>query len=199
MFFTLDSRIRISFPGRFEIDHISPKWQDQDYLAIYYDDQAVEDMKKNRVWDFTNPDLTGQLGEPFCGADALELSFLTKAVSNLIRKNINKEAGSDTAPSLVKPRSSLKLRTPGLVDAIEKDLSGPNPLTCSALSLKYGVWATTIAQVVSQDLKGRCEKSAVSMPNRTSRLNNGWTEARGSCATSTAGSGTRFSCHEYCG
>ena len=72
-----------------------------------------------------------------------------KAVSNLIRKNINKEAGSDTAPSLVKPRGSPKLRTPGLVAAIEKDLSGPNPLTRSALSFKYGVSATTIARVIS--------------------------------------------------
>ena len=57
-----------------------------------------------------------------------------KAVSNLIRKNNNKEAGRDTAASSVKPRGSPKLRTPGLVAAIEKDLSGPNPLTRSALS-----------------------------------------------------------------
>ncbi|OQV18859.1 hypothetical protein BV898_07113 [Hypsibius exemplaris] len=81
-----------------------------------------------------------------------------KAVSNLIRKNINKEAGSDTAPSLVKPRGSPKLRTSGLVDAIEKDMSGPNPLTRSALSLKYGVSATTIARVVSQDSEGKVRK-----------------------------------------
>ena len=57
-----------------------------------------------------------------------------RAVSNLIRKNNNKEAGSDTAPSSVKPLGSPKLRTLGLVAAIEKDLSGPNPLTRSALS-----------------------------------------------------------------
>ncbi|OWA54052.1 hypothetical protein BV898_18474 [Hypsibius exemplaris] len=54
---------------------------------------------------------------------------MVRAVFNLIRKNTTKEAGSDTAPSSVKPRGSPKLRTPGLVAAIEKDLSGPNPLT----------------------------------------------------------------------
>ncbi|OWA53741.1 hypothetical protein BV898_18163 [Hypsibius exemplaris] len=80
------------------------------------------------------------------------------AVSNLNKKNINKEAGSHTAPSSVKPRSSPKLRTPSLVAAIEKDLSGPNPLTRSALSLKYDVSATTIARVISQNLEGKVQK-----------------------------------------
>lgn len=100
-----------------------------------------------------------------------------KAVSNLIRKNINKEAGSDTAPSLVKPRGSPKLRTPGLVAAIEKDLSGPNPLTRSALSLKYGVSATTIARVISQDLEGKvrkkCRVHALSNKQAKQRLDRG--------------------------
>ncbi|OWA50819.1 hypothetical protein BV898_15325 [Hypsibius exemplaris] len=82
-----------------------------------------------------------------------------RAVSNLIRKNINKEAGSDTAPLSMKPRGSPKLRTPNLVAAIEKDLSGPNTLTRSALSLKYGVSATTTARVISQDLKGKVRKN----------------------------------------
>ncbi|OQV24836.1 hypothetical protein BV898_01424 [Hypsibius exemplaris] len=81
-----------------------------------------------------------------------------KAVANLIRKNINKEAGKNTAPSLVKLRRSPKLRTPGLVDPIKKALSGPNPLNSSALSLKYGVSATTVARVISQDLEGKMRK-----------------------------------------
>ncbi|OQV13733.1 hypothetical protein BV898_12048 [Hypsibius exemplaris] len=54
-------------------------------------------------------------------------------------KNINKEAGSDTAPLSMKPRGFPKLRTPSLVAAIEKDLSGPNPLTRFPLPLKYGL------------------------------------------------------------
>ena len=100
-----------------------------------------------------------------------------KAVSYLIRKNNNKEAGSDTAPSSVKPRGSPKLRTPGLVADIEKDLSGPNPLTRSALSLKYGVSATTIANVISQDLEGKvrkkCRVHALSNKQAKQRLNRG--------------------------
>ncbi|OQV14456.1 hypothetical protein BV898_11298 [Hypsibius exemplaris] len=108
----------------------------------------------------------------------LRESILTlRAVSNLIRKNNNKEAGSDTAPSSVKPRGSPKLRTPGLVAAIEKDLSGPNPLTRFALSLKYGVPATTIARVVSQDLEGKVQKKcrvhALSKKQAKQRLNRG--------------------------
>ncbi|OWA51566.1 hypothetical protein BV898_16043 [Hypsibius exemplaris] len=81
-----------------------------------------------------------------------------RAVSNLIRKNNNKAAGSDSALLSMKPPGSPKLRTPSLVAAIEKDLSGPNPLTRSALSLKYGVSATTIARVINQDLEGKVQK-----------------------------------------
>ncbi|OQV14326.1 hypothetical protein BV898_11445 [Hypsibius exemplaris] len=100
-----------------------------------------------------------------------------KAVSNLIRKNNNKEAGSDIAPSSVKPSGSPKLRTPGLVAAIKKDLSGPNPLTRSALSLKYGVSATTIANVISQDLeekvRKKCRVHALSNKQAKQRLDRG--------------------------
>ncbi|OQV22712.1 hypothetical protein BV898_03541 [Hypsibius exemplaris] len=100
-----------------------------------------------------------------------------RAVSNLIRKNINKKAGNDTALSLVKPRGSSKLHTLGLVDAIEKDLSGPNPLTPSASSLKYGVSATTIARVISQDLEGKvrkkCRVHALSNKQAKQRLDRG--------------------------
>ncbi|OWA54703.1 hypothetical protein BV898_19104 [Hypsibius exemplaris] len=92
--------------------------------------------------------LDGALGNQFAIAQ-LDVAIASD------RKNNNKEVGSDTAPSSVKPRGSPKLRTPGLVDAIEKDLSGPNPLTHSALSLKYGVSATTVADVFSQDLEGK--------------------------------------------
>ncbi|OWA55561.1 hypothetical protein BV898_19945, partial [Hypsibius exemplaris] len=81
------------------------------------------------------------------------------------------------APSSVKPRGSQKLRTPGLVAAIEKDLSGPNPLTRSALSLKYGVSAKTIATVISQDLEGKvrikCRVHALSNKQAKQRLDRG--------------------------
>ncbi|OWA52088.1 hypothetical protein BV898_16551 [Hypsibius exemplaris] len=101
-------------------------------------------------------------------------SILTlRAVSNLIRKNINKEAESDTAPLSMKPRGFPKLRTPGLVAAIEKDLSGPNPLTRSALFFKYSVSATTIANVVSQDLEGKVRKKC-----RVHALSNNQAEQR---------------------
>ncbi|OQV12166.1 hypothetical protein BV898_13583 [Hypsibius exemplaris] len=100
-----------------------------------------------------------------------------KAVSNLIRKNNNKEAGSNTAPSSMKPRGPPKLRTHGLVAAIVKDLSGPNLLTRSALSLKYGVSATTIANVISQDLEGKvrkkCRVHALSNKQAKQRLDRG--------------------------
>ena len=49
----------------------------------------------------------------------------------------------------MEPRGSPKLRTFGVVNAIEKDLSEPNSLTRFALSLKYGKSATTIARVFS--------------------------------------------------
>ncbi|OQV15058.1 hypothetical protein BV898_10817 [Hypsibius exemplaris] len=81
-----------------------------------------------------------------------------KAVTNLIRKNINKEAGRNTAPSSVKPRDSPKLGIPDLVNAIKKDLSGPHPLTSSALSLKNDVSAKTIACVINQDLERKVQK-----------------------------------------
>ncbi|OWA52419.1 hypothetical protein BV898_16876 [Hypsibius exemplaris] len=100
-----------------------------------------------------------------------------KAVSNLIRKNINKEAGSDTAPLSMKPRGSPILRTPSLVAAIEKDLSGPTALTRSALSLKYDVTAKTIACVISQDLEGKvrkkCRVHALSNKQAKQRLDRG--------------------------
>ncbi|OQV16148.1 hypothetical protein BV898_09783 [Hypsibius exemplaris] len=55
-------------------------------------------------------------------------TFKKRAISNLIRKNINQEARSDTASSSVKFRGSPKLRTPGLVAAIARvnsqDLEG---------------------------------------------------------------------------
>ncbi|OWA53025.1 hypothetical protein BV898_17461 [Hypsibius exemplaris] len=97
--------------------------------------------------------------------------------SNLIRKNINKDAGSGTAPLSVNPRGSPKLRTSSLVAAIEKDLSGPNPLTRFALSFKYGVSATIIARVISQDLEGKvrkkCRVHAPSNKQAKQRLNRG--------------------------
>ncbi|OQV12441.1 hypothetical protein BV898_13317 [Hypsibius exemplaris] len=64
-----------------------------------------------------------------------------------------------------------------LVAAIEKDHSGPNPLTRSAFSLKYGVSATTIARVISQDLEGKvrkkCRVHALSNKQAKQRLDRG--------------------------
>ncbi|OWA55350.1 hypothetical protein BV898_19734 [Hypsibius exemplaris] len=96
---------------------------------------------------------------------------------DLQRKNINKEAGSDTASLSMKPRGFPKLRTSSLMAAIEKDLSGSNPLTRSALSLKYGVSATTIARVINQDSEGKvrkkCRVHALSNKQAKQRLDRG--------------------------
>ncbi|OQV14201.1 hypothetical protein BV898_11554 [Hypsibius exemplaris] len=77
----------------------------------------------------------------------------------------------------MKPRDFPKLQTPSRVAAIEKDLSIPNPLTRSALSLKYGLSATTIACVIYQDLEGKvrkkCRVHALSNKQAKQRLDRG--------------------------
>ncbi|OQV23025.1 hypothetical protein BV898_03074 [Hypsibius exemplaris] len=72
----------------------------------------------------------------------------------------------------MKLRGSPKLRIPSLVAAVEKNLSGPNPLNGSALSLKHGVSATTIADVISQDLEGKVRKKCRVHARRCSREKN---------------------------
>ncbi|OWA50170.1 hypothetical protein BV898_14695 [Hypsibius exemplaris] len=60
---------------------------------------------------------------------------------------------------------------------MEKELSGPNPLTRSALSLKHRVSATTIANVIGQDLEGevrkKCRVHALSNKQAKQRLDRG--------------------------
>ncbi|OWA55264.1 hypothetical protein BV898_19650 [Hypsibius exemplaris] len=88
----------------------------------------------------------------------LRESILTlKAVSNLHQKKY--QQGNPEvilAPSSVKPRGSPKLRTPGLVAAIEKDLSGTESADpfCVILEIYYEFRVRTESGSWTQILEG---------------------------------------------
>lgn len=108
---------------------------------------------------------------------ARNVTVSQSTVSRLILEEEAKKSGPVHAPPTVKPRGSPRLRTPMLVAAIEKDLSGPNPLTRAAVSRKHNVSATTVARVVSQDLEGKVRKKfrvhALSHKQAKQRLDRG--------------------------